>query len=364
MCGIDRRNGQLERHYKSEAVRFGIDLKVFNTSVAGIASKLKNMDAVVIFTNKVSHRARKEVLKAARTRNVPVYQCHSCGVCTLRDCFNCLNNYKEGSGMRKGMSALVLMFGFLAAITTAGAALAAHPLITDDTGTQGKCKSQFEFIGEYGIEKEEGVTEKSLEVPAVPFLSYGITDAIDLVFGLPYRSVTVEDAGAGTKNAVRGATDLSIELKARVYEKDGLSFAVKPGISLPTGDEEKGLGNGKSSYSVDLITTKELKPWAFHFNVGYVRNEYQHQADEDADRKHIWRISLASQIKVVNDLSLVANIGAERNPEKTSDTHPAFILGGVIYSFSEILDIDLGVKAGLNKTETDYTVLAGITWRI
>ena len=86
--GMDR----LERHYKNEAEKFDIDLKVFNTSAAGIASKLKNVDAVVIFTNKVSHRARKEAMNIARSNNVPVYQYHSCGVCTLRECFNCLNN--------------------------------------------------------------------------------------------------------------------------------------------------------------------------------------------------------------------------------------------------------------------------------
>ncbi|OGW54218.1 MAG: hypothetical protein A2Z46_05060 [Nitrospirae bacterium RBG_19FT_COMBO_55_12] len=263
--------------------------------------------------------------------------------------------------MGKKMSAAAITVGFIVAIT-AGKVFAAHPLITDDTGTQGKGKAQLEFIGEYGIDKEEGVTEKGYEVPTVPFLSYGITDSMDLVFGLPYALVTVEDAEITT--AVRGATDMSIELKTRIYEKDGLSFAVKPGISLPTGDEEKGLGNGKTSYSAFFITTKEAEPWAFHFNAGYVRNEYKLQADEEANRKDIWNVSLASQVEVEKDLNLVANIGMEKNPDKTSDTHPAFILGGVIYSITENVDIDFGAKCGLNKPETDYSILAGITWRL
>ena len=89
--GMDR----LEQHYRKEAENFGIELKVFNTSATGIASKVKTADVVVIFTNKVSHRARKDAMNAARARNIPVYQYHSCGVCTLRDCFNCLNK-KEG----------------------------------------------------------------------------------------------------------------------------------------------------------------------------------------------------------------------------------------------------------------------------
>jgi ABC-type uncharacterized transport system substrate-binding protein len=88
--GMDR----LERHYKNEAEKFGIELKVFNTSAVGITSKVKSVNALVIFTNKVSHRAREEAVNMARSRNIPVYQYHSCGVCTLRVCLNCI--HKEG----------------------------------------------------------------------------------------------------------------------------------------------------------------------------------------------------------------------------------------------------------------------------
>jgi hypothetical protein len=266
--------------------------------------------------------------------------------------------------MIKGTVSALLAIGMIVTFTTGGSVFGAHPLITDDTGTQGKGRFQLEFIGEYGVDKEEGVTEKGYEVPTIPFLSYGITEKIDLVFGLPYSSVTAEDTAAGTTDTVRGITDASIELKTRFYERNGLSLAVKPGIRLPTGDEENGLGNGKTSYSAFFITTKEVEPWAIHFNVGYVRNEYKLQADEDANRKDIWHVSLASQMEVVKDLNLVANIGMERNPDRTSDTDPAFILGGIIYSVREERDLDFGVKAGLNKTETDYTVLAGVTWRL
>lgn len=263
--------------------------------------------------------------------------------------------------MRKRISVAVLAVGFMAAVATAGTAFAAHPLITDDTGTQGKGKGQLEFIGEYGHEKEDGVTEKSLEIPTTPFFSYGITDAVDLVLGLPYQRVDTEEGGITT--TVRGISDASVELKWRFYEKDGLSFSVKPGISLPTGNEEKGLGNGKVSYRTFFITTKQMEPWAFHLNLGYVHNEYKLLTDEDANRNGIWHVSLASEVKVVEGLKAVANIGMERNSDKISDTHPAYILGGIIYSVTEGLDVDLGIKGGLNEPETDYSFLAGITMR-
>jgi hypothetical protein len=41
----------------------------------------------------------------------------------------------------------------------------------------------------------------------------------------------------------------------------------------------------------------------------------------------------------------------------------AFVLGGLIYSLSENLDLDLGVKGGLTHTETDIAIMAGLAWR-
>jgi hypothetical protein len=269
--------------------------------------------------------------------------------------------YRTFGQRRIGMGVKILTVACAVLFALAGTTYAAHPLITDDTGTQGKGKGQLEIIGEYGHDKEDGVTTKSLEAPTIPFLSYGITDIMDLVLGLPYQRVKTEEGGASS--TVRGISDASIELKWRFYEKDGLSFAVKPGLSLPTGDENKGLGNGKASYHAFLITTKDMAPWAFHFNVGYIRNEYKLQADEDVNRKDLWHVSLASQVEVAKDLKAVANIGMERNPDKTSDTNPAFMLGGFIYTVTNSLDVDFGVKSGLNKPEMDYSYLAGITWR-
>ena len=243
-------------------------------------------------------------------------------------------------------------------------AFAAHPLITDDTGTQGKGKFQVEVNSEfnYDREKEEGVTTKETGGEIAAILSYGILDNIDIVLGMPFQMLKIKEDDELTSRE-RGISDLSLEVKWRFYEKDGLGFALKPGITLPTGNEKKGLGNGRPSYGLAFITTKELGPWAFHFNLGYTRNEYKLREDKEANRNDIWHVSLASVVEVVKNLKLVGNIGVERNPEKASSKHPAFILGGLIYSISENVDIDIGVKGGLNKPETDFTILAGIAFR-
>jgi hypothetical protein len=233
-------------------------------------------------------------------------------------------------------------------------AFASHPLITDDTGTQGKGRFQLEINGGYGHEEEDGVTAETIQISTT--LTYGLSDTVDIMIGLPYEFRRVENSGTLTRQD--GISDMSLEMKWRFYEKDGLSFALKPGITLPTGDEEKGLGSGRLTYHLFFIGTKEIKPWAFHLNLGYIRNE--NRIDENKD---LWHASLASTVEVIKSLKLSGNIGIERNRNVDLETPNAFILGGVIYSLSENFDIDFGVKGGLTKPEEDYTILVGITWR-
>lgn len=90
--GMDR----LERQYKNEAERIGINLKVFTKPESEMVSKIKHVDALLIFTNKVSHKAKREVMNTAKSNCIPVFMHHSCGVCTLRDC---LIRIKNGKGV-------------------------------------------------------------------------------------------------------------------------------------------------------------------------------------------------------------------------------------------------------------------------
>lgn len=59
--------------------------------VVGMAAPSAWGETLPVFTNKVSHRVRNEALNMAKSRNIPVHMCHSCGVCSLRTCLlNCL----------------------------------------------------------------------------------------------------------------------------------------------------------------------------------------------------------------------------------------------------------------------------------
>jgi hypothetical protein len=174
--------------------------------------------------------------------------------------------------------------------------------------------------------------------------------------GIPYQFISTREGGVKTRED--GISDLSVEMKWRLYECEGFSLAAKPGISIPTGDDDRGLGAGKVGGSFFLIATQEFEPWTFHFNAGYGRNEST--ADEERD---IWHFSLASEFEAAKWVKLVANVGAERNTDQESDTPAAFALGGLIFPVTENLDLDVGFKVGLTRPEADYAVLAGVAFR-
>ncbi len=254
----------------------------------------------------------------------------------------------------KKISLLLLLMFSLSMFLHTTHALAATPLITDDTGTQGKGKSQVELCGEYNEDREEGVTNKGTELSAT--FTYGIVDRLDIVVSVSYQFLRAED-DEGMQKA-NGFSDVAIEAKWRFFEKNGFSFALKPGITLPTGNEDKDLGNGRSTYYLYFITSKEMDPWLFHLNLAYFRNE-----NKSDDRNDLWHASLASTFEVIKGLKLVGDIGVESNPERTYSVLPAYILGGLIYSPTDNFDIGLGVKSGLTKPKANISVRGGITWR-
>ena len=256
----------------------------------------------------------------------------------------------EGNLMRlnssdSGCKGLFSGFFFLFfCLCVSGNSYAAHPLISDDAGTVGTGNFELEVNVEYA--NDNGDSETQLAAT----LSAGIRENIDFVTTVPYLFTRIDEGAETLKDD--GLSDITVEVKWRFYEKEGLSFAIKPGIILPTGEEQEGLGDGKAAYSLHFLTTKDLDPVTLDLDLGYIKNR--------KELRDIWHYTLAAEYVVSKPLTLVANIGGETNPDRESNVHPLFLLGGMIYKINEYFSIDFGLKTGLNKAEADYTVLAGI----
>ena len=234
------------------------------------------------------------------------------------------------------------------------AAYALHPLNTDDTGTEGKGRWKLQVHGKWEHNEADGVVEDASKTKAS--VTVGVAENIDIEVGQPYKFKRKDDNGAESKT--NGLADTEIEMKWRFYERNRLSFALLPSLTFPAGNDEKGLGAGKVTSGLFLLATRELNPWAFHVNVGYVRN-----ANTADDRTDIWHLSAATEYKVAKGFVIVGETGIQSNEEKASGIYPVYATAGVRFYVVKNIKLDLGLRIGLSKAEPDYTVLPGITFK-
>lgn len=224
--------------------------------------------------------------------------------------------------------------------------MAAHPLVTDDTGTQGTGNHQLEFNTDRF--RDSGLRNR---VAAFTY-TYGASPSLDLFANLPYSLSTPS-----------GISDVSVGGKWRFWEQDTTSIAIKPELLLPSGNVERELGTGRTGLLTTLLMTHDAEPWTFHANIGFQLTRYRDALREEAVRRTIWRASAAATYAVSEQTVLVLDVGTARNAERAVRANPAFALVGVIFSPTPDVDVDFGVKVGMNRAEVNRQVGAGLTIR-
>ena len=234
--------------------------------------------------------------------------------------------------------------GLLLAISQS--AYAAHPLVTDDTGVQGAGGIQLEMNTDWSRQNGDAG-----HVGAFTF-TYGVTDTLDVFLNLPQTFQATGGTGSG---------DISLGAKWHYYDEDGLSLALKPELFTPSGDADKGLGNGRSSAGLTGIASYEIGAWTLHGNLGLNYNRFQLESDQQSRRKTVWRASAAVWYGLNEQWRLVADTGVAQNQDAASRKMPAYGLVGVIWSPSKTVDVDAGAKFGLNKAEVTRQLGMGVT---
>ncbi|HEX2531518.1 MAG TPA: transporter [Burkholderiaceae bacterium] len=229
-------------------------------------------------------------------------------------------------------------------------AYAGHPLVTDDAFTQDKGNHQFEANSDRSWLQDDVSQSGSLTY------AYGVERRVDLFVNVPFSFSTPT-----------GMNDVAIGAKWRWFEDGALHLALKPELTLPSGDDDKGLGNGRANFGATLIGTYDATPWVWHGNLALRQNRYAAQADQDAQRTLLARISAAVWYVANDHWKLVADTGVMHNPDKNGADAMSYVLGGAIYSPHKDIDIDVGMKFGLGcrdcAAQARHQVGVGVTWR-
>lgn len=242
------------------------------------------------------------------------------------------------------------MLAILALAALAGRAAAFHPLISEDTRFLGVDDRQAE-IGFEHVENTHAADVFSNAATAE--FAYGFMENIQLLISAPWQgwsSRGLSESGLG---------DVSMEVKFEAGRAGDWLIAMKPGMSLPAGDEARSLGAGKDGFWLYTIAGRRAGPWELYLNGGYLYN--RNSVDEE---KNIFKASAAAALKVLPKARLAAELAVESSKNKASSTHPVHSVFGVVWSPYDYLDLDAGVRVGLNPAADHVALLAGVTLRI
>ena len=234
-------------------------------------------------------------------------------------------------------------------------ALAGHPLLTEDTNTQRAGRYQMEMTHDLSYKQDGDIKTRARDINSV--LSVGLAGNFDVIASLPYERLTERAGTADT--SVESYADMEVAAKWRFYEQGALSFALRPGIKLPTGNKDKDSNTGRIAPSLFLVSTYASDPWAFHLHVGYSRN-FSFGAEQ---RDHIYHASVATEYRIGERLRLVSDASIENNAERSGRPGVGSVVIGFVYSITPNLDLDLGYRKGLTAPALDYAWLTGLALR-
>jgi hypothetical protein len=152
---------------------------------------------------------------------------------------------------------IILAVGSLLAIDSAQAG---PPFVTDDPEPPppGGWEINVPFI----LERTPGKTE--MDAPLLDF-NYGLPD-VQLKLEFPIKIVHEDSNGT-----VSGAGDLLLGMKWRFLnnEQSQLQLGIYPQLLLPTGDQARGLGEGRSAFVFPVVAQKNWDEWTLYGNIGF-----------------------------------------------------------------------------------------------
>jgi len=256
------------------------------------------------------------------------------------------------------------LFALSLALLTTGSAFAGPPLATDDAGTVDVGRVEIELNGSYTRDKETaaGVAVKSSASDAEMKITTGLYKNLGVSLAIPYTisgRVTEDDRLVGKAD---GFGDMIAEIKYAFGELDGINFAVKPSVIIPTG--KSGLTDDHWQFGTTLIATMAFDEgkYAVHANLGYEHHNYNE--DAAGSRRNLWSGSVAGEMEVVKGFFAVADVGLATNPDKRSNDLPVYALAGARYEINDNLGINAGIRLGLTGPEGDLSVLYGLALKL
>ena len=226
-------------------------------------------------------------------------------------------------------------------------AFAAHPLQTEDTGTQGTAN----------VEIENGLSRARFDSTTLtvyqPQVSVGLATTVDAIV-----QPAIVWLHAPGQSSTSGLGDTNFDGKWRFYGSDPWSFAIRAGLLAPTSEKGLGLLHGDVSEHALLVATWDGTPTTVHANLGLT-----HVPRAPGTRTSVAHVSAAVMQQVSEKLILTADGEVDQDPDPSRRTWPGSLLAGAIWTVRPGLDLDVGWQRSFSAQPVNRQWMAGLTYR-
>jgi hypothetical protein len=186
-------------------------------------------------------------------------------------------------------------------------------------------------------------------------LTFGLANKVDAFVYVPFKMAKPD--GGSSEN---GLADITVGAKWNFYKAGTAELAIKPMVTIPTGDEKKGadFGAGKAAFGGLFAVSAEVsKEVNVHANVMVM-----HQLVKVGDAYNVLGLSAAGAFDASKELKVVGEIAASKADVSGAKWLTKFTAGAV-YALKENIDIDGGLSYGIQDKNKDLGILAGVTFK-
>ena len=197
--------------------------------------------------------------------------------------------------------------------------------------------------------------DKTVQTTQFPLaFEYGITDRLQFGAEVPLLKLAVKagvDANSGEEIAASeqsGLGDVAAELKYGIFNEENAALSAAVEVEFPTGDEEKGLGEGKTVYAPFLAYAHTIGKTQIHLSGGA-------ELQENAMAEYFYGLGTLCPLG-----SYVPTL--ELNGTKGDEPSTLYLTPGFVWVVREGLELGIAVPLGLTDESTAYGVTTQFVW--
>ncbi len=201
-----------------------------------------------------------------------------------------------------------------------------------------------------------------LELPI--FFNYAVTDDLEIIYHIPVVDYTIKSRILWTRDISESGTgDSKLGFKYRVFDNPQYQMrgAFGLGFKFPTGNDDKGLGTGKTDFEIFTAFSKSFERIVGHLNLGYVMTgdpNTQFYPDGLADKFYY---NFGIEYPHTHNVTVMAEVAGE---DWGSEGMKVDVIPGLRYTPTENFAFEVGVPISVSNDQRygyNYRLVLGLT---